>query len=243
MHKRNPKQEGSNLFDAIPQSGPCPLDCNQCFYNRPGAFYVDPAKPHMPPVEEVGDGIVRVNCGHDSNIDRELVIKATECYKHRFFNTSIPQFDFPAPVAFTANREEEKPVWTFPPATATPANLMYVRLRVSPTNLEHVDRGVAIWAQQDVPVVLTFMAYYDREPGGCQEAGLSQEECYTWKVRHVNPYWCATERFMRYVLSREKAIGGRLVTMCGTPTSNWCRDCRNCETYFWQTIKHMGEVG
>ena len=56
MTKRNPKQEGTNIFDCKPQTGKCPLNCNQCFYNREGAFYVDIHKPHMPSVEEVGEG-------------------------------------------------------------------------------------------------------------------------------------------------------------------------------------------
>jgi len=89
MAKRNPKQDGSNLWDCKPQCGPCPLNCNQCFYNRPGAFYVPIDEPHMPTVEEVGEGIVRVNCGHDSNVERELVVAATERYPRKFFNTSI----------------------------------------------------------------------------------------------------------------------------------------------------------
>ena len=71
----------------------------------------------MPTLEEVGDGIVRVNSGHDSNIGRDEVIRATEQYPRRFFNTSIAKFDFPAPVVLTANPKEEEPVaqpiWPF----------------------------------------------------------------------------------------------------------------------------------
>lgn len=230
MTKRNPKQEGSNLFDCKPQVGKCPLNCNQCFYNRPDAFYVDIDKPHMPTVEEVGDGIMRVNCGHDSNIEREKVIRETECYKHRFFNTSIPCFDFPAPVVFTANREEEKDAITVKPI---PNNLMYVRLRVSSTNLDLIDIDIQYYLYHHIPIVLTFMAYYEEPP---------DKENYIWKKRHINSYWCATREFMAGALKREKEIGGRLVTMCGTLDSNWCRDCRNCETYYWQTMKHLREL-
>ena len=63
----NPKFEGSGIIDCKPQKGLCPLDCNQCFYNRPNAFYVDPEQPIMPTLEEVGEQIVRINSGHDSN--------------------------------------------------------------------------------------------------------------------------------------------------------------------------------
>lgn len=233
MTKRNPKQEGSSVFDCTPQRGPCPLKCNQCFYNRPGAFYVDIHEPHMPAAEEVGNGIMRVNSGHDSNIDRELVIAATDKYKYRFFNTSLPQFDFPGPVVYTANRHEEQGVRLLPyPA---PDNLMFVRLRVSSTNLAHIRRAVDWYAGKlCVPVVLTFMAYYDGAP--------PTEDGYEWKVRHVNSYWCARKTFILSVLRQEKARAGRMVTMCGTPNSNWCRDCRNCETYYWLTIKHIQEA-
>ncbi len=72
--KRNPKQEGTNIFDCKPQCGPCPVGCAQCFYNRPGAFYTSIYEDLVPTPEEVGDGIVRMNSGHDSNIQRDLVI-------------------------------------------------------------------------------------------------------------------------------------------------------------------------
>lgn len=239
MTKRNPKQEGSNLFDCKPQSGLCPLGCNQCFYNRPGAFYVPIDEPHMPAPEEVGAGIVRVNAGHDSNIQRELVIQETAQYPRRFFNTSRARFDFPGPVVFTANREEEAPAAG--PPDPVPVNLMFVRLRISTTNLYDIDQAVEGWTRARVPIVLTFMAYYDREPKRTIPGYVLDGPVYEWKVRHVNSYWCATRPFMAYVLCREKEIGGRLVTMCGTLDSNYCRDCRNCEIYYWQTIRHMRE--
>lgn len=224
MTIRNPKQEGSCLFDCKPQSGICPLQCNQCFYNRPGAFYVDINQPHFPTLEEVGDGIVRVNCGHDSNIERDKVIKETDIYKHRFFNTSIPRFDFPAPVVFTANPREEKQAWRI----SIPLNVMFIRLRVSSTNLDIIDEDISYYTAQHIPIVLTFMAYYENPP---------DEENYEWKVRHINSYWCAKREFIVKVVNMFK--GNRLVDMCGTLDSNYCRDCRNCETYYWQTLKRM----
>ena len=77
----------------------------------------------MPTLDEVGDGIVRINSGHDSNIGRDEVIRATEQYPRRFFNTSIAKFDFPAPVVLTANPREEEPVGSRsgPSATGHPA--------------------------------------------------------------------------------------------------------------------------
>jgi hypothetical protein len=108
MAKRNPKQEGSNLFDCRPQVGVCPNNCNQCFYNRPNAFYNNIDQPSIPSPEKVDTGIVRMNCGHDSNIERDLVIETSKQYKEVFFNTSIPNLDFPGPVVLTANPKEEE---------------------------------------------------------------------------------------------------------------------------------------
>lgn len=229
--KRNPKQEGSKIFDAKVQVGECPLYCNQCFYNRPEAFYAEIQEIILPSPEEVGDGIVRVNCGHDSNFDKEEVIRSTRVYPRKFYNTSIPRFDFPAPVVFTANRSEEEPAKLVP---AIPPNLMAVRLRVSTTNLAHVSEAIRYYASHCVPLLLTFMAYYENyalPKTGC--LGIPLSKCYEWKVRHVNPYWCPTRKFMETVLKTLRRVTEKnLVYMCGTLDSNLCKDCGNCERLF-----------
>jgi len=240
--KRNPKQEGTPFFDCIPQIGPCPIGCNQCFYNRPGAYYVPIDQPHVPTPEEVGDGIVRMNCGNDSNNQRDLVIETAKRYQRYFFNTSIPRFDFPGPVVLTANpKEEQEAGYAMPnrhgdnwrsPAT----NLMFVRLRTSATILALVDKAVAAWTAAQVPVVITFMAYYDHEPRVPADL-LFNGRCYEWRVRHINSYWCPTKEFMQWVMSRY--AGNRLVSMCSSINSAYCRDCRNCESHYLQTIKRL----
>lgn len=188
-----------------------------------------------------------MNCGHDSNIEREKVIEESRSYDDVFFNTSIPKFDFPGPVVFTANAQEESSAHYI-----MSANMMFVRLRVSATNLDFIEDAVRYYTGGRKPVVLTFMAYYDGDPPGCVKR---DDGCwfknpvnnrigkliYTWKKRHINSYWCPTPVFIRSVLRDMNKIGGRLVTMCGTPDSPWCRDCRNCETYYWQTKRYMKE--
>ena len=104
------------------------------------------------------------------------------------------------------------------------------------------------------------MAYYDQDPPGCrkeeeyfiwrdlEDNRYIQEEkkwfkAYEYKVRHINSYWCPTKEYMEYVLKKMKKVGGKLVTMCGDLDSGYCKDCRNCETYYWQTIKHLKEKG
>ncbi len=232
MAKRNPKQEGSNIYDCKPQIGKCPIGCNQCFYNREGAFYVDIDESHMPTLEEVGDGIMRVNSGHDSNIQREKVIAETEKYEKRFFNTSVPKFNFPSPVVWTANPKEEEPI----PWHDIPDNVMFIRLRVSSTNWDHIEKALDYYNNiQGVPVVLTFMAYYDKEP--------DHAENYIWKKRHINSYWCPTRDFMKETIEKAKDMGGRLVALCSDLDAYQCTACGNCETYYYQTIKHMKEIG
>lgn len=230
MNKENPKQVGSNIIDCKPQKGPCPVGCSECFYNRPGAFYMDIKKRKIPTKAEAKGKIVRINAGHDSNIERDKVIWAAQKYEHCFFNTSISGFNFPGPVVWTANPKEELPI-TFP--RKLPENIMFVRLKVSSTNLMHVMQGVEHFANLRVPVVLTFMRYYTHNP---------DPEYYVWRESTINEYWCPKYSFVKRVMERAKLNGGRLVTMCGSYNSSACRDCKNCETYYWQTIKHMQEV-
>jgi len=236
MTKRNPKQEGTDFFDCIPQTGTCPMNCNQCFFNRPGAYYVPlDQMPLIPTPGEVGDGLVRMNCGNDSNNQRELVIETAQQFKRFFFNTSVSRFDFPGPVVLTANPREEQPAVLVDPI---PDNLMFVRLRTSGTNLPLVDEAVDYYTDRQVPIAITFMAYYTEAPKVDEaEVGLPADEGYRWKVRHINPYHCATPAFMRTVLSRY--ADNRLVSMCGSIESGYCRDCRNCETYYVQTMKRL----
>lgn len=262
---RNPKQAGSGLWSCRPQTGPCPNGCNQCFYTRPGAYYCDINKPNIPTPEEVGSDVVRMNSGHDSNLQKDLVLETAAQYKHVFFNTAIPDFDFPAPVVFTANAKEEEPGWCpivnrwkknrrlHPKHEKLFDRIMFVRVRVSPTNWKYVEEMVACWTAKDIPVVLTFMAYYSQDPPGLEkgvdafylhvESGDLGYVAYTWKKRTLNSYWCPTRGYMVHCLSHMKKYGGRLVTICGTLDNGKCSDCHNCDSYYWQTYKHMVETG
>ena len=117
-------------------------------------------------------------------------------------------------------------------------NLMFVRLRVSSTNLDFVHQGAWWYTSYQVPVVLTFMAYYTAEPQVPAEvASAVGEPCYEWKVRHINPYWCPKPAFVRHVLNQYR--GNRLVSYCGSLEGFYCRLCRNCETHYLQTIKRL----
>ncbi|GAG07979.1 unnamed protein product, partial [marine sediment metagenome] len=215
--------------------------CNQCFYNRPKAFYLPIGQRHFPTLEEVGDGIVRVNSGHDSNIDRHYVIRTTEQYPKRFFNTSIPRFNFPAPVVFTANpNEEEKPILPHDFVYHETSeyefdDVMFVRLRVSSTNLHYIIMAAEQWGIEHVPVVLTFMRYYVKDVFAKQN-----DNFYNYRKYIINPSWCPTEEFMRLTLQIVSQFNPR-IEMCGTPTSSFCKDCLNCEKYYRITKRRMNE--
>ncbi len=242
--KRNPKLVDTPFLDCIVQKGTCPLNCNQCFYNRPGAYYVPLDElPLIPSLKEVGaEGIVRMNCGHDSNIDFEHVCEVARRFRHVFFNTAIPKLNhFPGPVVFTANPKECERATLFAPP---PKNLMFVRLRTSGTNLHLIDDAVEHYTAWQVPVVITMMAYYDRQPiinetevNRFGAGNLADDDCYEWQVRHVNSYWCPTPELIHAVMARYAS--NRLVALCSSRQSYYCRNCRNCETYYIQTLKRM----
>lgn len=233
--RRNSKQVGTNLYDCKPQVNLCHKDCNQCFYNHMGEEHNDVVNQIIPDPKTVGDGIVRVNALHDSNIGRDLVIKTALMYDKFFFNTSIPLFDFPGPVVFTANSKEEEPPSLL---RKMPENLMFVRLRTSVTNIDYVANAVSHYTRYGVPVVITFMRYYK-----LPENFNSQNIYYDYNIFIDNRSWCPTRYFKKNTMLRMKNLSGRLVSMCGSFDSNYCRDCMNCEGYYYITMKHMREVG
>jgi len=201
-------------------------------------------KTHIPTKKDAEGKIVRMNSLYDSNIKRYLVLRAAKKYKHVFFNTSLPQFDkLPGPIVYTANpREEEAIDMRFMRAEGV-EKLMFVRLRTSNTNLHRIAEAVRILhAYSDIPIVLTFMAYYESEPLRFLEMGRYSNLCYVWKKRHVNEYWCPTSGFKKHVLSMMRPIAGRQVTMCGTFESNYCKDCHNCESYYYITKRILNET-
>lgn len=220
--EKNPKLQGSNIVDCIPQVGECPVNCPECFYNG-GRFYKDLDKSLEPIV--LSNKIVRVNSGHDSNLQKELVLKKTKYYKHKFYNTNFPNFDFPAPVVFTCNggkKEELKLV-------KTTKNLMFVRARVNFWNLNDVDRAVRYYLlKNEIPVVLTFMRYYnvDKIPNEYRDK-------YEWKKHILNSYYCLKQNSMLEIMQRYNKTG---VRYCGTIISSNCLDCQNCELLYWKCI-------
>jgi hypothetical protein len=175
----------------------------------------------MPCLDEAEGKIVRVNSGHDSNLHRNYVIAATEPYRHKFYNTSIPDFDFPAPVIFTCNPKDTE----FIRAEVT-SNLMAVRIRVS-TWMDYLDDAICYYTSRGVPVILTFMRYKDKSAIDADYVCDYQEN-----VKHVtNRYWMIRPEAWMAVVARYPH--NMLVFSCGSPASSLCKDCGNCERLYW----------
>ena len=231
----NPKTKGSGILCAIPQKGVCPLGCKDCFFQS-GRSYLEPLEinlPNLPPPELSINHIIRVNDGNDSNIHRPTVIGKTNCYPQRFFNTSIPNLDFPAPVVLTVNpalMTDREAHWINSPI---PPNLMFVRVRTNTWNLILVDKVVQHYTNYLVPVVLTFMAYY--------EETVELEKDYVYRKRILNPYWVITPTAWNRIVEQYKY--NPLVYTCGKDAHTYaCCHCGNCLREYFATIERMQKV-
>jgi hypothetical protein len=216
----NPKLEGSGMLDCIPQTGQCPNKCLECFYNAEGWFRTK-SESLFPPYST--KKLVRVNSGNDSNVHREYVIQATSQFKDKFYNTSIPQFDFPGPVTFTCNGRDTD--YSAMMVSKGLENLMAVRFRTNLWNLDLLYEVIAYYAQRHhIPVTITFMRYmnFDNIP---EQYRLF----YVYKKSILNEY---------YILNPDKQnevsanYAHELVGTCGKPWSSFCRDCGRCEKLY-----------
>jgi hypothetical protein len=186
--------------------------------------------------------IVRVNDGNDSNVQRELVIASTSQYDHRFFNTSIPQLDFPAPVVLTVNPGRKTDV-SWHRLEHIPKNLMFVRIRTNTWNLDSVvDPAVQYYTthpERGVPVVLTFMAYFRTE----DEMPPEHRKHYVFRRRTTNDYMAITTEAWREIMKRYQDNG--LVYSCGKiegeKGDTHCLRCGNCVREYHNTRERMRE--
>jgi hypothetical protein len=227
----NPKLEGSNIIDCIPQIGKCPINCSECYYNAEG-FFTDKTKPLIPSLEEVGDKIVRVNSGHDSNIQKDLVLRATAQYKKKFYNTSLPMFDFPGPVVFTCNGRNTD--LSFLCVTEGLWNVMMVRFRTNLWNLELLDDAVAYYAyERNIPVTITFMRY-----SKCESIPHEFRHEYELRIHVFNQYYCLKKEAQQDIVDIYKTPTN-MISMCGTLESSFCKDCGRCE---WAYNRFMGRI-
>lgn len=239
----NPKTKGSGIIACIPQTGRCPNNCEDCFFQS-GRSYLEPLDenlPNIPPRSmDLRYRVVRINDGNDSNVDRENVISVAEQFQMKYFNTAIPLNigEFKWPVVLTVNpgmKTDDK----FHKLDEIPKNLMFVRVRTNMWNLENVvDKAVDYYASREVPVVLTFMAYYN-------ESTIPQEYKYhyMYRTRTLNPYWAIRTDAWREVMKRYE--DNKWVSSCGKiegeKGTSACRFCGNCLREYFATMERIRE--
>lgn len=249
MYIENPKTKGSGIKCVIPQTGMCPVGCADCFFQS-GRSYLEPLADNLPNVPTPEDNTVyRINDGHDSSIDITTVKKTAQQFPMRFYNTSftfnLEEFD--APVVLTLNPSTQTDSEFHKVEGTALERLMYVRFRVNLWNFwELGTRAIMHYAELDVPIVLTFMNYHEKD-----SVPKMYQDRYEWKTHVTNPYWSVKKKEKRRILtSCKNTVWGKWVSDC----SGECEFCGNClRLYFrkmaqapkslWKTPKFMPKNG
>ena len=235
-YRENPKTKGSGIVCCIPQTGKCPNNCTDCFFNS--RSYLEPLDENLPNMPTEWDGrVVRINDGNDSNVDRPTVMQLTAGFPMRFYNTAIPQDleGFREPVVLTVNPGEltnGKAHFLKPPI---PLNLMFVRVRTNTWNLRLVNDVVEHYSELEVPVVLTFMAYFNNS------IPTLYEKDYVFRKRTLNPYWAITTEAWETVMAKYRY--NRWVYSCGKiegeKGTTACARCGNCVREYFVTKERL----
>lgn len=240
-YKPNPKLAGSGIVACIPQKGRCPHECPDCFFQS-GRSYLEPLDENTPNIpsmiHDVGHRVVRVNDGNDSNVDREMVLLRTKKFPLRFYNTSYPidLAGYEMPVVLTANpgRMVDN---GFHLLGEIPANLMFVRALVNMWNLDIVDEIVSSFTSRNVPVVLTFMAYYQRS------VTAGYDNCYVRRVRTQNEYSAISTHAWRGIMERYQ--DNLRVYSCGhiegEDGDTKCKYCGSCLREYFATMERLSK--
>ena len=231
----NPKTQGSGIICAIPQTGTCPMECPDCFFQS-GRSYLEPLEknlPNMPSVEYAKNKIVRVNDGNDSHNNMSDVIMQTECYKDRFFNTSISDdlADYPAPVVLTLNPGKMTNIVFH--MIEPPVNLMFVRYRVNMWNLPIAEEAIKYYSEYNIPIVLTWMAYHNED-----SIPKKYRECYQYRKRTKNSYFAIKHDYWKNTMNL--FVENKHVYSCGREgVASGCKFCGNCLREYFSTKEKM----
>lgn len=241
----NPKMKGSGLIDCIPQTGVCPNNCEDCFFQS-GRSYLEPLAENLPNVPSIGEAdgrVVAVNRGgNDSNIARRVVeeLVSKDYFEDYFFNTAIPLKleTFPGPVVLTVNPGKMTDV-DFYKLDPIPGNLMFVRIRTNLWNLEPVVfPAVDYYTRIGARVVLTFMAYSATK---IRAGSFVKIRTNLWnlvyKKRTSNNYWCLKRRDIVEII--EAYESNPLVYTCGYKNTHECRLCGNCIREYYRVKENL----
>jgi len=243
MYKTNPKTKGSGIVCAIPQKGRCPQGCADCFFQSGRSFLepLDENTPNMPDIRDVVlyNRVVRVNDGNDSNVNRALVISETKHFRMKFYNTSIPKDlgEFDAPVVLTINPGKMTDIKWYK-FDVIPKNLMFVRIRTNMWNIFNVvEPTIKYYTEREVPVVLTFMAYYDTQDNIPEKSRHN----YEFRKRTLNSYNAITTNAWEIVMSLFKY--NKYVYSCGKiegeKGDTHCKFCGNCLREYFSTMERI----
>ena len=239
MYIENPKTKGSGIVTAIPQKGLCPNRCEDCFFQS-GRSYLEPLKENLPNIPVRTEGrVVRVNDGNDSNVQRETVenVVRVNGWRDYFYNTAIPQRleEFDAPVVLTVNpgKKTESGAYLL---KDPPKNLMFVRFRTNTFNLRLADFVIKHYSVREVPIVLTFMAYFNMPVWF-----RADQPDYVFRKRTLNSYWAITTEAWEQVMKRYRLncwvhSCGKIEGESGTTA---CRHCGNCLREYFATRERM----
>ena len=182
---------------------------------------------------------MRVNDGNDSNVNREHVILDTERYQMKFYNTAIPKNlgGFVDPVVLTINPAKMTDS-DFHKVDKPPKNLMFVRFRANTWNTVLQREAVFYYAEREIPIVLTFMAYFDKD------VPKDHQKNYVYSKRTLNSYWVIkTDMWRTLIKYWEISPHEKWVYSCskieGEKGERSCRHCGNCLREYFATIERI----
>jgi len=201
---------------------------------------LEPLKENLPNIPVRTEGrVVRVNDGNDSNVQRETVenVVRVNGWRDYFYNTAIPQRleEFDAPVVLTVNpgKKTESGAYLL---KDPPKNLMFVRFRTNTFNLRLADFVIKHYSAREVPIVLTFMAYFNMPVWF-----RADQPDYVFRKRTLNSYWAITTEAWEQVMKRYRLncwvhSCGKIEGESGTTA---CRHCGNCLREYFATRERM----
>lgn len=236
--------KGSGMLAAIPQKGRCPNNCDDCFYQSGRSFLepLDENTPNMPTIEMSKNRVIRINDGNDSNNNQALVISKTKQFTMKFYNTSIPKNleVFDAPVVLTINPGNFTDI-SFHKLDPIPKNLMFVRIRTNMWNLDSVVYPAIMYYQKrEIPIVLTFMAYFDNP----EKIPEDFADSYVFRKRTLNSYYAITTKAWEEIMDVFRY--NKWVYSCGRiegeKGDTHCRFCGNCLREYFACKERMREA-
>jgi len=233
------------MLTCIPQADLCPMRCPDCFFQS-GRSYLEPLSqnlPNVPPLAQVlrRPTPVRVNDGHDSSFSWREVQQTCRSFPMKFYNTSCPggldKYDAPFVLTVNPGPHTNHEPWLL---RDIPSNLMFVRVRTSTWNIaDIVDVVVKHYTDREIPVVLTFLAYYT---GKIPE---HHQGNYIERKRTLNTYQAITTAAWRRVMALYE--DNPWVHSCGKiegeKGSTLCRHCGNCLREYFATLERMEKDG